>query len=148
MYLGHQYEEQISQFASRLTLKVGHEIKLHFFDVNNIDRRPDKFDIQAFSYTGQAVEEEDLKSMIADLPCIFWNKRDNCYKEDRLFIICSNPDHVQTWYDIMRESDISNHVCKRYNWFKDRPKHDDGGDYDAEIKEYKAKIQDIFHQTF
>jgi len=107
-YLGYKYKDQISILASRLTLHIGSEIKLYFFDLVHIHMKDEDEEqaLQGATLSRYSLPLETAEILVKDLDCIYINKRD--YKDnDPAFIVAPRPEIIQEWYNVMREGSIS-----------------------------------------
>ena len=114
MYLGYQYQNQLSILMSRITLHLQKECKFYFsVAIDNTD-----FTLQGFSLSQYVLPVELIEDMIQDLPCIFFNYM-NSSEGENFFIICKDETGVEAWYNAMREGHIATRVIRQFgtdNW--------------------------------
>jgi len=110
-YLGYEYKKELSILVSRLTLKFNKEIKLHFFGETVINNTKC---LEGFTFTEGNCDIEEYESLIVDLKCIFLNKKDTHTKSEICFIICSEPEIVQEWYDMMYEGNVAMSIIRKF----------------------------------
>lgn len=118
MYLGYEWEKQVSKLASRITLLVQEEIELSFLSstkVNAIgayDKEMKEWDIKGFvipyKYVGK-ISREQVEEMIADLDCIHLNKS---YTSELALAVCAYPSVMQAYYNMMWEGTVSTNVFR------------------------------------
>jgi len=137
MYLGYEWENQVSILASRVTLLVQEEIKLSFLSstkvkaVGGYDKEPQEWDIKGFvipyKYVGK-ISREKVEEMIADLDCIYLNKS---YDSELALAVCAYPSIMQAYYTMMWEGNVANAVMREV------------GGCDSLIRMYKECEDDI-----
>ena len=119
MFLGYQWQDQVSILSSRLTLLFGKEIKLSFltdaevYAKGKYDTEIKNYSIQGFclsSGSSHADKREKVKELIKDLDCIHLNEH---YNYELAFAVCAYPSVMQAWYDMMREGIICTNLIKR-----------------------------------
>jgi hypothetical protein len=118
MYLGYEWENQVSVLASRVTLLVQEEIKLSFLSsskvkaVGGYDKEPQEWDIKGFvipyKYVGK-ISREKVEEMIADLDCIHLNKS---YDSELALAVCAYPSIMQSYYTMMWKGNVANAVIR------------------------------------
>jgi hypothetical protein len=118
MYLGYEWERQVSKLASRVTLMVGEEIELSFLSSTKVkavgayDKEPKEWDIKGFvipyKYVGK-ISREQVEEMIADLDCIHLNKS---YSSELALAICAYPSVMQAYYTMMWEGNGANALIR------------------------------------
>jgi len=118
MYLGYEWERQVSKLASRVTLMVGEEIELSFLSSTQVkaigayDKEPKEWDIKGFvipyKYVGK-ISREQVEEMIADLDCIHLNKS---YSSELALAICAYPSVMQAYYTMMWEGNVAMAVMR------------------------------------
>ena len=118
MYLGYEWENQVSVLASRVTLFLQEEIKLSFLSstkvkaVGGYDKEKKEWDIKAFvipyKYVGK-ISREQVEEMIADLDCIHLNKS---YDSELALAVCAYPSIMQAYYTMMWEGNVANALMR------------------------------------
>jgi len=139
-YLGYEWENQVSILASRITLYLQKEIKLSFLSsatvktIAGYSKKVEEWKVQGFCLSRYNLPREVAEEMVADLPCIYVNKR---YDYETAFAVCAYPEVMQAWYDMMWEGIVATKAIQ------------DAGGMDAfirlseeEIKALEAKFKD------
>ena len=118
MYLGYEWEKQVSKLASRLTLLVQEEIELSFLSSTKVkavglyDKELKEWDIKGFvipyKYVGK-ISREKVEEMIADLDCIHLNKT---YSSELALAVCAYPSVMQAYYTMMYEGNVANALIR------------------------------------
>lgn len=118
MYLGYEWENQVSILASRVTLLVQEEIKLSFLSSTTVkavgayDKEKKDWDIKGFvipyKYVGK-ISREQVEEMVADLDCIHLNKS---YSSELALAVCAYPSVMQAYYTMMWEGNVANAVIR------------------------------------
>lgn len=139
-YLGHRHEQKLTQLASRITLKAQKEVSMYFFDTVTIEENGHKHCLKGISISGTGLTPEEIKKMIKDLDCIFWNEQDNAYPSELLLIVAPDKETVQLWYDNQREGSISTKICKKFNYFNDLVDQDEVDKFREELKVNTPRI--------
>lgn len=137
MYLGYEWEKQVSILTSRLTLLVQEELGLSFLSsttvnaIGEYDNEPKEYHIQGFvipyKYVGK-ISREKVEEMIADLDCIHLNKS---YTSELALAVCAYPSVMQAYYTMMWEGNVANAVMREV------------GGCDALIRMYKECEHEI-----
>jgi len=111
-YLGYEWENQVSILASRITLYLNKEIKLSFLSeatvkaVGEYDTVGKEHSLKGFCLSRYHIPLHIAEQFVADLKCIHVNRRDSS-QYDTCFAVCSHPNIIQAWYDMMYEGGIS-----------------------------------------
>lgn len=118
MYLGYEWEKQVSKLASRLTLLVQEEIELSFLSSTKVqavglyDKEMKEWDIKGFvipyKYVGK-ISREKVEEMIADLDCIHLNKT---YSSELALAVCAYPSVMQAYYTMMWKGNVANALIR------------------------------------
>jgi hypothetical protein len=118
MYLGYDWERQVTKLASRVTLLVGEEIELSFLSSTKVkaigayDKEKKDWDIKGFvipyKYVGK-ISREKVEEMIADLDCIHLNKS---YDSELALAVCAYPSIMQAYYTMMWEGNVASAVMR------------------------------------
>jgi len=109
-YLGYEWENQVSILASRITLYLQKEIKLSFLSsatvkaIGEYDKEPQEYTVQGFCLSQYNIPMDIAEEMVADLKCIYVNKR---YTYETAFAVCAYPSVMQAWYDMMWEGTVA-----------------------------------------
>ena len=99
-YLGYEWENQVSILASRITLYLQKEIKLSFLSsatvkaIGEYDKEPQEYTVQGFCLSRYDIPMDVAEEMVADLKCIYVNKR---YTYETAFAVCAYPSVMQAW---------------------------------------------------
>ena len=118
MYLGYEWEKQVSKLASRITLLVQEEIELSFLSSTQVkaigayDKEMKEWDIQGFVIPYKYVKKisrEQVEEMIADLDCIHLNKS---YTSELALAVCAYPSVMQAYYTMMWKGTVSTSVFR------------------------------------
>lgn len=117
-YLGHQWENEVSILASRITLYLQKEIKLFFLStakvsaIGEFDTEAKEWSIRGFCVSQHNIPAEKAEEFVADLNCIHVNRLESS-KYDTSFAVCAYPTIMQSWYNMMREGTISMKVMSQ-----------------------------------
>jgi hypothetical protein len=131
-YLGYEWENEVSILASRITLYLQKEIKLSFLSsaivktIAGYDTEKKEWTVKGFCLSRYDLPKEVAEEMVADLKCIYVNKR---YSYETAFAVCAYPEVMQAWYDMMWEGTVASKAI-----------HDAGG-MDAFIKLSEEEIK-------
>ena len=137
MYLGYEWEKQVSILTSRLTLLVQEELGLSFLSSTTVkaigayDKEMKEWDIQGFVIPYKYVKKisrEKVEEMIADLDCIHLNKS---YDSELALAVCAYPSIMQAYYTMMWEGNVASAVIREV------------GGTDALIRMYKECEDEI-----
>ena len=109
-YLGYEWENEVSILASRITLYLQKEIKLSFLSsaivktIAGYDKEKKEWTVKGFCLSRYDLPKEVAEEMVADLKCIYVNKR---YSYETAFAVCAYPEVMQAWYDMMWEGTVA-----------------------------------------
>jgi len=114
-HLGYKYKDEISILVSRITLLLGKEIRLSFFDIVHIDNWEDDVEeiLQGFVLSRYSIPLDKALEFTKDLNTIHVNKY-NYNSSESTFTICEKPEILQRWYNIMYEGNISMKMIRKF----------------------------------
>jgi len=131
MYLGYQWEKQVTQLTSRLTLKEQTELSVYFGNTVEVSHEEYVFGI---IIPKRKATNEEITAMISDLNCIYESKDQQHNSQEYFALIAHKPEIVQGYFDQRREGRISTIICKKFNYFE-QPVDD------KEVDEYRNKLE-------
>ena len=111
MYLGYEYERELSKLTSRVTLYLQKEMSLYFFSPTKIK------DDYVLGFTCGDVPLEKIREFITDLKCIYIHEMKQHCTQEVFLLVAKDKEVVNNLYKKLRQGDISTKICEAFDYF-------------------------------